>query len=110
MSYEDLMKAKVARAAKETAKETKKAERADKKAIREANNAEKEAKKAADEAEEAITGKSTRGRKRKRPPAEDAPEPKAKARRMSEVSESVKFQTGWWSEEQEQVAPVARMI
>jgi hypothetical protein len=33
MSYEDLIKAKVARAAKETAKETKKAEKAVKKAI-----------------------------------------------------------------------------
>jgi len=58
MSYEDLEKAKVERAAKETAKEAKKAEKAVKKAVREANNAKKEGKKA---------GKSTRVRKRKRP-------------------------------------------
>jgi hypothetical protein len=56
----------------------KKAEKAVKKAMKEANNAEKEAKKAAREAEQATTGKSTRGRKRKRPIVEDTSEPKAK--------------------------------
>jgi len=109
MSYEDLIKAKIERAAKETAKETKKAEKAVKKATKEADNAEKEAKKAADEAEQAMTGKR-RGRKRKRTAEVDASEPQAKVRRMSEVSEPVGFQMGWWSEEQEQIAPVARMI
>jgi hypothetical protein len=108
MSYEDLEKAKAERAAKETAKEAKKAERAVKKAVREAKNAEKETKKAAREAEQATTGKSTRGRKRKRSEVEDVPEPKAKVARMSEVSEPVGFQMDWWSEER--VAPVARMI
>ena len=108
MSYEDLEKAKAERAAKETAKEAKEAEKAVKKALREANNAEKEAKKAADEVEGAITGKSTRGQKRKRPAAVDAPEPKALVPRGSEALEPVGFQMSWWSEEQ--VAPVARMI
>lgn len=112
MSYKDLEKAKAERAAKETAKETKKAERAVKKAIREVKNAEKEVKKAAREAEQATTGKGTHSRKRERPAVEDAPKPKAKVRQMSEVSELVGLQIGSWSEEQEQeqVAPVARMI
>jgi hypothetical protein len=108
MSYEDLEKAKAERATKDTAKEAKKAEKANKKAIREAKNAEKEAKKATREAEQALIGKSTCGRKRKRSAAEDAPGT-AKVRQMSEVSELVGLQVGWWSE-QEQVAPVARMI
>lgn len=68
ISYEDLEKAKAERAIKETAKEALKAKR--------------EAKK---EAEEAIAGKSTLGRKRKGPPAADAPEPKAKVARMSVI-------------------------
>jgi hypothetical protein len=37
-------------------------------------------------------------------------EPKATVRQMGEVSQLVGLQVGWWSEEQEQVAPVARMI
>jgi sRNA-binding protein len=95
MSYEDLEKAKAERVAKETAKEVRKAK--------------KEAKKAAKEAKEATTGKSTtRGRKRNSPV--DAPEPQAKVACMSEASEPVGFQMGWVSEEQQRVAPVARMI
>ncbi|KAH8723111.1 hypothetical protein GQ44DRAFT_806153 [Phaeosphaeriaceae sp. PMI808] len=90
---------KAERAAKETAKEAKKAGKAVKKALREANNAEKEAKKAADEVEEATTGKITRGQKRKRPAAVDAPEPKAMVPRGCEVLEPVGFQMSWWSEE-----------
>lgn len=70
----------------------------------------KRPKKAADKAEKAIAGKNARSRKRKRPTAEHAPEPTAKVRQMSDVSELVGLQIGWWSEEQEQVAPVARMI
>lgn len=109
MSYEDLEKAKVSRAAKETAKEAKKAENEVKKVEREAKKIEKEAKKAAKEAEQATTGKNTRGRKRKSPADADALEPQDKVVQMSEASEPVGFQPGWLSEEQ-QVAPVARMV
>jgi hypothetical protein len=105
MSYKDLEKAK---AAKETAKEATKVEKAVKTALREADNAEKEAKKAADEVEEAVTGKSTCGQKRKRPAAVYAPEPKAMVPRGSEALKPVGFQTSRWSEEQ--VAPMAPMI
>jgi hypothetical protein len=94
MSYEDLEKAKAERAAKKTAKEATKAEKAVKKTLREANNAEKEAKRAADEVEEAITGKSTRGQKRKRPAAVDALEPKAMVPRGSEALKPVERGTG----------------
>lgn len=107
------MKAKADRVTKDIAKENKKAEQADKKATKAAKKATKEAKKAADEAEEAITGKSRRGRKRKRPAvAEDTLEPNAKVRQINKVSEPAGLQKGWQSEEQEQeqVAPVARMI
>ncbi|KAK3064923.1 hypothetical protein LTS18_002467 [Coniosporium uncinatum] len=51
MSYEDLEKAKAERAAKDTAKEVKRAEKEAKRAEKEAKRAGKEAKKAAKEAE-----------------------------------------------------------
>jgi hypothetical protein len=91
MSYEELEKAKVERAAKETAKEAKKAKR--------------EAKKAAKEAEEATPGKNTRGRKRKSSAEADAPEPKAKVARKSgtQFAEDETAPTPWR-------APVARML
>lgn len=94
MSYKDLEKAKAEHAAKETAKEATKTEKAVKKALREANNAEKEVKKAADEVQEAVTGKSTCGQKRKRPAAVDVPEPKAMVARGSEALKPVERGTG----------------
>ena len=109
MSYEDLEKAKAERVAKEAAKVAKKAKKEVKKAKREAKKAEKQAERAAKEAEEATTDKRTRGRKRKSPVLADAPGPMTKMPRISEVSGPVGFQMDWLSEEQ-QIAPVARMI
>jgi hypothetical protein len=80
------------------AKEAEMAEKAARKALR-------EAKKAADKVEEAITGKSTCGQKRKHPTAVDAPKPKAMVQRGSEALELVDFQMSWWGKEN--VAPVA---
>lgn len=71
----------------------------------------KEGKKAAKEAKQAGTGKNTRGRKRKSPTDADAdaPVPHYKVTRMSETFQTMDYRMGWLSEEQ-QVAPVARMI
>ena len=93
MSYEDLEKVKAERAAKETARERKKAEKGAKKA------------------EKATAGKSTHSRKRKHPVAAavDVSEPIGKVPRTSEVSEPVGLRMDWLREEQ-QIAPVARMI
>jgi len=104
LSYEDLERLGEERAAKERDKANKKTEREMKKVQR-------EAKKAAKEAEIATMGKRARGRKRKQPAAAavDAPEPAAKVPRMSELSELVRLRTDWLGEEQ-QIAPVARMI
>jgi hypothetical protein len=57
----------------------------------ETNRQYKEAKKAADKVEEAITGKSTRSQKRKRPTAEDTAEPKPIVPWVGEALELVVF-------------------
>lgn len=95
MAWDDIEAARSEIAAKAKEKE-------EKKARREAKNAEKEAMKAA--------SKSTPGRKRKTSPvAADVPESSNKSPRMDEASDPWEFQRVWVGEEQ-QIAPVARMI
>lgn len=78
MSYEDLEKARAARAVKDA----KTAEKKARKAAKEARNVAS----AAPEAEEAVTGKKTRGRKRKcAASGPDTAEPTGKAVRISET-------------------------
>jgi hypothetical protein len=100
MSYEDLEEARAKRAEKEAAKEAKgKGKRG------------RKAKSAVPEVEEASADKGNRGRKRKSTaPEADAPEPKAKVPRTSEVSEPARAPVAWMSKAQEPFrAPVARM-
>ena len=104
MAWDDLDKVRAELAAKEKEKEERKAARAAKNAEKEAKDAEKAVKKAAGKS------KVTQGRKRKTSPvAADVPESSNKSPRMGEVSNPWEFQTAWIRDEQ-QIAPVARMI
>jgi hypothetical protein len=106
ISYEDLEKARAARAAEEAAKEAKKTEREAKKAQKEAK---KDAKKVQEVASATLEIEEKRGRnktaqKRKSPAEADAPESKAKVARMSgtQIAKDEIAPTPWR-------APVARM-
>jgi hypothetical protein len=102
MSYEDLGKAKAARAAKEEAKATAgKGKRGRKRKSPASETDTPESGKSASK-EQAIAGKGKRGRKRKSPPEAGASEPKAKVARMSEASEPGKAPVVWVNEVQEQ--------
>lgn len=102
MLWDDLEAARADLAAKEKEKEEKKARRKAKNAEKEVMNAEKAVKKTA--------GKNARGRKRKTSPAPaDVPESSNKSPRLGESSSPWEFQTAWVSDEQ-QIAPIARMI
>ena len=97
ISYEGLEKARAERAAKDAAKETAKEA---KKAERETKKAEKEAKKAAKEVEKATAGKEKLRRskitQRKSPGKAGTPEPKAKLARMSEAQAEVEIAPEPW--------------
>jgi glutamine synthetase type III len=109
MAWDDLDKARAELAAKEQEKEEKKARREAKNAEKEVKNAEKEAKNA-EKAVKKAADKNARVRKRKMSPAlADVPESSNKLPRLGESSSPWEFQTAWVSDEQ-QIAPVARMI